>query len=442
MRYAIFLCGVVAITPITVIAQEDVGNTPQESGKFRFGGRGSTETLLSPQDIDFYKFDIKTDRKDPTHDTSGNLRVIFSQKPPPNANSAPQSGWQIDLYAQDDLANSLYTATLPESSLKTDFEVGLSPNTYYFKISSVDSTFFPAAEYNLLGKWEENAHYEKQPNNDPDHATAVKANEVYYGNLSSVDDIDFYKFSLQVPDLVTISLTQTTPGADSMIGWQLSLVGQPQPPMNIPSTVLGNSFQINLNAGTHYFSVSPMPQVPEDTESEELVEKKAPIGRPYQIQVQAASVPPPPVECPFGYIYAQNPQTLHWGIFPTPCDIPIGWVSSLTAPTDYEVCPSPHASYKTNSESGVGTLQIPLLDYTDEIGNAYVARIELQNAVPFEFPPSQFQVLMDKLRVIRFTQAEIQDVEPPAEIPPVETPVETPPVETPTETPPVETLTQ
>jgi hypothetical protein len=415
MRYAIFICSV-AMTPLTAIAQTlptDVGNTPNEAGNFRFGGKGSAESLSSPQDIDFYKFIIKTDSKDPTHDTSGNLKVTFSQKPPPNANSSPQSGWRIDLYAQDDLANSLYTSTLPESSLKTDFEVGLSPNTYYFKISSMDSTFFPAADYNLLGNWEENAHYEKQPNNDPEHATAIKVNEIYYGNLSSVNDIDCYQFSLQVQDLATISLTQEVPGIDSTIGWQQCLV-DPHQCINIPSGTKGNSFQVNLNAGTYYFCVDPMPQPQEDTESEELVEKKAPIGRIYQVQVQAASVPPPQVECPFGYLYAQNPQTLHWGIFPTPCDVPVGWVSSLTAPTDYEVCPSPHATYQTNSD-GVGTLQIPLLDYTDEIGNAYVVRVEMQNAVPFAFPPSQFQVSMDKLRVIRSTPAEIQDVEPPVE---------------------------
>ena len=431
MRYARFICSLVTIVPLTAMTQTlppDAGNTPQEASSFRFGGRGSTESLSSPQDIDFFKFNINTDRKDPTHDTSGNLSVTFSQKAPPGAN--PQSGWRIDLYAQEDLANSLYTTTLPETSLKANFEQGLSPGTYYFKITSIDNTFFPAAEYTVLGSWKEDTHYEKQPNNDPEHATAIKANEVYYGNLSSADDIDSYQFSLQVPDLVTISLTQTIPGADSTLGWQLSLIGQTQQIIEIPSTTLGNSLQVNLNAGTHYFSVSPLLQEVQDTEGQILVEKKAPLGRSYQIQVQAASVPPPAVECPFGYTYAQNPQTLHWGIFPTPCDVPVGWISSSTAPTDYEVCPSPHATYKTTAE-GVGTLQIPLLDYTDEIGNAYVLRVDMQNAVPFAFPPSQFQVLMDKLKVIRFTQAEIQDIEPP----PVEAPVETPPVETPIEIP-------
>jgi len=428
MRYARFICGLVTIVPLTAMAQTtlppDAGNTPQEANSFKLGGKGSTESLSSAQDVDFLKFTINTDRKDPTHDTSGNLSVTFSQKAPPGAN--PQSGWRVDLYAQEDLANSLYTTTLPETSLKAIFEQGLSPGTYYFKITSIDNTFFPAAAYTLLGIWKEDAHYEKQPNNDPEHATAIKANEIYYGNLSSVDDIDSYKVSLQVPDLVTISLTQTIPGADSTLGWQLSLIGQTQQTIEIPSTTLGNSLQVNLNAGTHYFSVGPMLQEIQDSEGNNLVEKKTPVGRSYQIQVQAASVPPPQVECPFGYTYAQNPQTLHWGIFPTPCDIPMGWVSSPIAPTDYEVCPSPHATYKTSLE-GVGTLQIPLLDYTDEIGNAYVLRVQMQNAIPFAFPPSQFQVLMDKLQVIRLTPAEIQNIEPP--------PVETPPVVTPVEIP-------
>ncbi|NJO14319.1 MAG: hypothetical protein HC877_00800 [Thioploca sp.] len=143
MRYARFICSLVTIVPLTAMAQTlplDAGNTPQEASSFRFGGRGSTESLSSPQDIDFFKFNINTDRKDPTHDTSGNLSVTFSQKAPPGAN--PQSGWRIDLYAQEDLANSLYTTTLLETSLKANFEQGLSPGIYYFKITSIDNTFF------------------------------------------------------------------------------------------------------------------------------------------------------------------------------------------------------------------------------------------------------------------------------------------------------------
>jgi hypothetical protein len=143
MRYARFICGLVTIVPLTAMAQTtippDAGNTPQEANSFKLGGKGSTESLSSAQDVDFFKFTINTDRKDPTHDTSGNLSVTFSQKAPPGAN--PQSGWQINLYAQEDLANSLYTTTLPETSLKATFEQGLSPGTYYFKITSIDNTF-------------------------------------------------------------------------------------------------------------------------------------------------------------------------------------------------------------------------------------------------------------------------------------------------------------
>ncbi len=412
MHRTILVFGLIGITPFAV-AGEDVSDTLEGAKKI---GNSFKETLLSAIDVDFYKFTISTDRKNPDHDTSGNITVTLSQKAPPSLN--PNSGWQIELYSEKNLAKALYTAALPETSLEVKFEQGLSPGNYYFRVSSLDSVVFPAAEYTLARKWEENAYYERQPNDNPDDATAITPNETYYGNISSESDIDVYRFGLQAPDLVSISLSQKTPGIDSTLGWQVGLFSQPPQTVDVLSTALSGTLEANLDVGMHYLFVKPLPQPEEvsqdgdeaEAETAQKEEKTAPVGRTYQLVVNALSAPPAQEDCPFTFTYAQNPLTNRWASFSTPCDVPVGWFSQETAPETYEVCPSPHATYTLPKMDELGTItqqgqvKIPLLDFKDDLGNVMVLRLELQqmpNTVPIQFTPD-----MSKLKVIRTIEAE------------------------------------
>ncbi len=414
MHRTILVFGLIGITPLAA-ADEDVSDTLEGAKKI---GNSVKETLLSAIDVDFYKFTISTDRKNPDHDTSGNITVILSQKAPPSLN--PNSGWQVELYSETNLAKALYTAALPETSLEVKFEQGLSPGNYYFRVSSLDSVVFPAAEYTLASQWEENAYYERQPNDYPDDATAITVNETYYGNISSESDIDFYRFGLQAPDLVTISLSQKTPGIDSTLGWQVGLFSQPQT-VDVSSTALSGTLQANLDVGMHYLFVKPLPQTEEvsqddeeadeaEDETSQKEEKTAPVGRTYQLVVNVPSAPPAQENCPFAFTYAQNPLTNRWASFPTPCDVPVGWFSQETAPETYEVCPSPHATYTPPQMDELGTItqqgrvKIPLLDFKDDQGNVTVLRVELQqmpNTDPIQFTPD-----MSTLKLIRTIEAE------------------------------------
>lgn len=438
MRYITFVCGLLAIA---TAAAQDAGDTLQTAESTRISNnRGVKEVLSSATDVDFFTFQLREDRQNPEHDTSGNLTVTFSQEAPPGIN--PNSGWRIELFSEKDLANSLYTAILPETSLEVEFEQGLSPDTYYYKISSIDPVVFPAAEYTLQGSWEESSYYEKPFNDDTDNASSIIVNGAYHGNLSSANDVDFYRFGLQNPDLVTITLSQERPGADSTIGWQLSLLSPSLPQqevINVPLTSLQNTLQVNLDVGTHYVFVKPLPQndQEEGETSEKPDNKKAPIGRRYQIKVEAPTVPLPPLvdECPFIFTYAQHPVTQRWVAIPTPCDVPPGWFSEPVPPANFEVCPSPHATYTPPKvlEDGTpqeGKLTIPLVDMKNangEVGSIWRADLE-------ELPgsdPIQFQILLEELRLIRVeeTTEEIVEEETPEEEVPneVSTPVEASP---------------
>jgi hypothetical protein len=446
MRQVILMAGLLASIPTPlvlsvlttastpVLAQEE-DDTLEGAARMGISSR-KRSTLLSVDDVDFYRFGLRRDRDNPEHDTSGNLTVTFSQKAPPGAN--PDSGWRLDLYAESDLANPLYTTVLPETSLITTFEQGISPGNYYFKVSSINNVFFPQAQYTLQTKWEKNSHYEKPPNNEPDDATALRPNETYFGNLSSHEDKDFYRFSLEIPDTVTLILTQETPGADNKAGWTFSLVGHPQK-IAVPSTQTVATLPLDLGIGTHYLEIAPLVVVNEEMgEAGEVMQQetaKAAIGRRYQIRVEAPTVPIPPTECPQQFIYGQHPLTQRWVAFPTLCEVPAGWFNTQIAPEEAEVCPSPHATYKPTffQEDGTqvtGKMTIPLVDFIQDNQVNSIWRAELA-----EIPgsnPLQFQILLDKVRLIQ------QVVEIPEETPPpveenteantavVETPVGTP----------------
>lgn len=414
MRQVILMAGLLASIPTPlvlsvlatvsapVLAEED--DTLEGAAGIGVSNR-KRSTLLSADDVDFYRLGLREDRDNPERDTSGNLTVTFSQKTPPGAN--PDSGWRLDLYTESDLANPLYTTMLPETSLITTFEQGISPGTYYFKVSSIDNVFFPQAEYTLQTTWEENSHYEKPPNNEPDDATVLRPNETYFGNLSSHEDRDFYRFSLEMPDTVTLIFTQETPGADNKAGWSFGLVGHSQK-IEIPSTQTVATLQVDLGIGTHYIEIAPLIVTNEGMGEEgEVIQQettKAAVGRRYQIRADAPTVPIPPTECPQQFIYGQNPLTQRWVAFPTLCEVPAGWFSTRTAPEEDEVCPSPHATYRptTFQEDGTqvtGKLVVPLIDLVQDNRVSSIWRAELE-----EIPgsnPLQFQILLDKLRLIR-----------------------------------------
>ncbi|MDM8559643.1 hypothetical protein [Candidatus Parabeggiatoa sp. HSG14] len=402
-RTTLFLCGLLAVAPVLA---EDVGNTPENAKRTSAKSRG-VDTLSSSTDIDFYRFDVRQDKDNPGHDTSGNLTVNFSQETPPGANA--KSGWRLDLYTEKDLGNSLFSVILPETSLEVEFEQGLSSGRYYYKVSSLDDTVFPTAEYTLRGYWEENANYEKAQNDSLETATALKANEVYYGNLSSMGDVDFYRLSLETPDIVTITLNQEIPGIDETVGWRLSLFSPTLPQqevIDVPLTRLSGTIQVNLGIGVHYLFVKAMSQ---EGEAGNQSANQALIGKRYQIIANAATVPAPPLEsdCPFSFTYAQNPATGRWITAPTLCDVPTGWHSQPVPPEDFEACPSAHATYTPSVTEDDGTkikgkLKIPLLELTDNSGNEVLYRVEMNQEKMLDSPEGLlFHFLISEAKMIR-----------------------------------------
>lgn len=385
MRHLTWIISLFIFTlPGWVLAQEE-NDTPEGAERTSASGRKTGE-LYTSEDVDFFTFDIRKDRNNPEHNTSGNLTVQFSQEAPLGADVTV--GWQIGLYAEEDLANSLYTAILPETQLELTFEQALAPGRYYYKVSSLHTEKVSSKEYTLAGSWEESEFYEKPPNETPNEATPVKVNNIYTGNLSTDNDIDFYKFTLTTSDTVTILFKQDTPSADATVGWNVGLfaessVGTPLQEVSVPATRKSALLQANLGTGAYYIRVWAL------TES-----KKAPKGQRYQLQLVAPTGEAGNL-CPKVFTYAQNPVTTRWIAFPSHCDVPIGWFSTQIHLPAVGLCPSPYATYSAKE----GSLRIPQVEVFSETGDSWgVWRANLQ-----QIPAETFvlEVLVDTVKLIQ-----------------------------------------
>jgi hypothetical protein len=418
MRYAIANLGLLATfstplvvgwlttMPAIVIAQDgeqEKNDTPADAQRVSTSAR-IRNSLSSAKDVDFFRIDIRKNSENPEYDPSGNLTVDFSQKAPPGGD--PKSGWRFDLYLENDLANSLYTVIWPETTVSTAFEIGLGVGRYYYKVSSLDTEVFSDKEYTIKNSWEESPYFEKSPNEAPKTATPVILNNGYSGNLSTIEDVDFYRFSLDNADTVTITLSQANPNNDSNSGWTFNLLDQPDRVIKMPSTALQSEpLQASLQPGIYYVRVGSF--VPNENIGSDLTtgdksesatsasSNKAVIGQRYQLLIKAASAPSTPVECNSGVVYGQHPITLKWVSFPTTCEVPKGWLSTPTTPEGFQECPVcpicppiPHASY-TYKTTQDGLLEIPVVDLKLEDGTVqgfYSAQLQqLPNADPARF---------------------------------------------------------
>lgn len=362
--------------PAVPSSEED--DLPDGAHRLFDSGRADREELLSSQDIDYFYLDLEDEG-------GGYLHVTLSQRTP---GTKAVLGWRLELYSENDLTDSLYSTELPESSLSTDYYIGLDAQKYFFKVTSIHPDFVPTTPegenvtYYLSAELTEKTFFEKTPNKTPETATALQLNKTTLGGLSFADDVDFFRFALTNDDAITVKLAQDRPGTDATIGWRLALFAEtdlatPLQVFNLTDSSLVNQVQTNLTTGVYYIRVSSIDasRVPKT---------------PYQLTVNAASLGNADIVCAQVITYAQNPLTNRWVAFPTPCDVPNGWFSSLTPPAGVEelfTVKSPvHASFSPET----GILTIPALDIPGEYNRieVYSGKLrwlqEQQDAVRFE----------------------------------------------------------
>jgi hypothetical protein len=359
-------------TPTTTATDSD--NIPQGANRFSASGKGVERELGSATDVDFYKLTLRD---------AGNITLELNQKNP-RTNSLV--GWRADLYSENDLAHSLTTVLMPETMLSSKNQQGLSSGNYYIKVSSLHPEVPVLTTYNIRALFEKSDNFEKAPNQTPATATPVQFNQRYLGNLSYASEVDYYRFNLTADDTVTINLNQDNPGINSALGWALTLfsaqsLDAPLQAVNMTETMSSAGLPPNLPLPTgEYFlrvhSLNP----------------QAVSANSYQLTVNAASQGDANRVCAQVIAYGQNPVTLRWVAFPTPCDVPAGWFSQIAAPTgvDLQATSTMKRPYFAAETS---LLDIPAVEIPDATGKieVYQAQLRLISTQPtfqFELVPS------------------------------------------------------
>jgi len=355
-------------------ATDEADNVPQGANRFLMGGRGVEKTLDSVADVDFFKFSLR----DP-----GNIVLELSQKAP---RTDPSIGWRVDLYSENDLARGIATILVPETALSSTVPQGLNKGDYYIKISSLSAKNPTLTPYNLKATFEKSDYFEKSPNQTPANATMIQFNQRYVGNLSYISEVDYYRFSLTADDLVSIKLNQDNPGVNSTLGWTLALFSSqtldvPLQSVNMPETVASASLPVNLplTAGVYYLRVNSLN--PQGVSSNN-----------YQLTVNATSQGDPNLVCAEVIAYGQHPVTARWVAFPSPCDVPTGWVSQLTAPEGVNL-QATVSMKRPRFAAETSLLDIPAVEIPNATGiiEVYQAQLRLISTQPtyqFELVPS------------------------------------------------------
>lgn len=384
-RHNLMMCALLAVLswasqvvfaedpPLSDPASE-ADNSPQGATKFSASGKGVENTLSTVTDIDFYKLTLR----DP-----GSLTIELSQKAPRVNNLI---GWRVDLYSESDLAHSMTTVLLPETSLAAKTVQGLNKGDYYLKVSSLHPEVPVLTAYNIKAAFEKSDYFEKAPNQMPATATPVLFNQLYQGNTSYAGEVDYYRFSLTADDAVTIKLSQDNPGVNSTLGWMLTLfsaqsLDTPLQVVNMPETMLKSGLPDNLPlpAGVYFLRINSLnPQVAS--------------ANNYQLTINAASQGNVNVVCAQVIAYAQHPITMRWVAFPTPCDVPPGWFSQLTLPEGVNLQTT--GSMKLAAFlAETNVLDIPAVEIPNGTGamEVYQAQLQLISTQPtyqFELIPS------------------------------------------------------
>ncbi|MFK2825557.1 S-layer homology domain-containing protein [Bacillus sp. B190/17] len=195
--------------------------------------------LSSSSDDDYYKF---------TLNKPGNVSITMA--------NLPNSSWYVRVYdSQGTTLNTFNTEYGSFANGNTKDQIGLPAGTYYVRISNYTGASGIPYTFNL--QYEESNLYEQEANNNVQSATSMKVNNVYKGVLSSSSDDDYYKFTLDKPGNVSITMPNLTNSS-----WDVNVYNSQGTNLNRFYTDYGSfatgdkKDQIGLPAGTYYIRVS------------------------------------------------------------------------------------------------------------------------------------------------------------------------------------------
>lgn len=201
-------------------------------------------TLKDEDDVDYYRLYLKQ---------KGNIILKLSHS------KIDDSGtfWNASLLSQDE--NSIVELSSTGKNVETtSSKARVSAGVYYIKISN---HYYSNEKYTVSALFEdEDDSYEDEPNDDLNtQAMSIKLDKQYTGNLTTKDDIDYYKFSLKEKRKVWIDFSHQKTSTNNTL-WSVSLLGDSEGSiLDLNSTgekanLTSNS--VRLPAGNYYIKIT------------------------------------------------------------------------------------------------------------------------------------------------------------------------------------------
>ncbi len=203
-----------------------------------------TGMLYESDDIDYYK--LRLDKK-------GKL-IIKMTHPKMDVDG---DFWVVSFLNQEEDIRVEMTSSGRDVET-TSSPVRATPGIYYIKVSSYN---YSNEKYTLTLLFEEeNDSYESEPNDNLNsQAMPIELDYAYTGNITSENDIDYYKFSINDKRKVWVDFSHDKTSSNDVF-WELSLFGDSDGSLlNIRSTgenAKTTSDRVRLPAGNYYIRIN------------------------------------------------------------------------------------------------------------------------------------------------------------------------------------------
>ncbi len=204
--------------------------------------RGS---LKSIEDVDYYKVTLAK---------AGCVRLKFGHA---QLAKVDENYYHVYLYGADGTTVYSEFDSRGNSVEYSDTKIGLAAGDYYIKV--VFKGNYDNGTYTLRASYQESSSWERESNNNVSLANKIKPDKWYYGALSSAEDEDYYKFSVDAAGCIKIGFKHANL-ADAKKSYYIYLYDKKFSQLAVFSS---NGFQESISfaeyglpKGTYYLKVS------------------------------------------------------------------------------------------------------------------------------------------------------------------------------------------
>lgn len=203
-----------------------------------------TGVINEDGDVDYYKFDL---------DKKGKISIKLTH----SKLDKDETFWKASLLSQEE--NSIVDLDSTGKNVETtSSSARVSPGTYYVKVSNED---YSNEEYIVTILFEEeNDSYESEVNDDLNsQAMEIQLNKKYTGNLTTRNDVDYFKFSINEKRKVWLDFSHQKTSETNRL-WRISLFGDSDGVL-IDMSSTGEDAKISsdcvrLPAGNYYLRIN------------------------------------------------------------------------------------------------------------------------------------------------------------------------------------------